>query len=207
MAREAMDSVGVDIALINSRQEVCEYFVDRYPDRFAACPYWDNLTPDPDNRVAGYRTQPGILAPRVLLMDFPSENANEEFQSRRLEPLFSAAEKHHLPLFVMAMGLAPSGSCGEATSPGFAAHGEQTDGHPGRNGSVSTATASPSCATPRKSQNRTRPSSSRELPGVSWTGPKAPSPNPGPREPATGETAPLWVPYGQGDRLIVQPDR
>jgi hypothetical protein len=37
LAREAMDAVGVDIALINSRQEVCDYFVTRL-DRFSSPP-------------------------------------------------------------------------------------------------------------------------------------------------------------------------
>jgi L-fuconolactonase len=106
LAREAMDSVGVDIALINSGQAVCDHFVARYPDRFAGCPYWDTETADVDAAVAGYRQRPGILAPRVLIMDFPSETARDDFKAGRLEQLFAAAERHRLPLFVMAMGLA-----------------------------------------------------------------------------------------------------
>jgi L-fuconolactonase len=106
LAREAMDSVGVDMALVNSRQEVCDYFVARYPDRFASCPYWDNATADVDGVVAGYRQRAGMLAPRVLIMDFPSERPSDDFKAGRLEPLFVAAERHQLPLFAMAMGLA-----------------------------------------------------------------------------------------------------
>jgi L-fuconolactonase len=120
LAREAMDSVGVDITLINSRHEVCDYAVARYPDRFVGCPYWDNETEDVDARVAGYRQRPGMLAPRVLIMDFPSEAPTDDFKTGRLEPLFAAAQRHHLPLFAMAMGLA------DQLVPVAAAHPELT---------------------------------------------------------------------------------
>jgi L-fuconolactonase len=119
LAREAMDSVGVDIMLINSRPEVCDYSVARYPDRFAGCPYWDNETEDVDARVAGYRQRPGMLASRVLIMDFPSEAPTDDFKTGRLEPLFAAAERHHLPLFAMAMGLADQLVPVAAAHPGF----------------------------------------------------------------------------------------
>jgi L-fuconolactonase len=120
LAREAMDSVGVDIALINSRHEVCDYAVTRYPDRFAGCPYWDNEIENVEARVAGYRQRPGILAPRVLMMEFPSEAPTDDFMTGRLEPLFAAAERRRLPLFAMAMGLA------DQLVPVAAAHPELT---------------------------------------------------------------------------------
>jgi L-fuconolactonase len=106
LAREAMDSVGVDVALVNSRQKVCDYFAARYPDRFAGCPLWDSRTADVDAWAAGYRDRPGILAVRVVLVDWATGAPVDNFTTGRLEPVFAAAERHRLPLFAMAMGLA-----------------------------------------------------------------------------------------------------
>lgn len=106
LAREAMDSVGVDVALINSRQEVCDYAVARYPDRFAGCGLFDSQTADVDAWAAGYRQRPGMLAARVLVVDWTTGAPTDDFRTGRLEPVFAAAERHHLPVFVMAMGLA-----------------------------------------------------------------------------------------------------
>jgi L-fuconolactonase len=105
LAREAMDSVGVDIALISSRPAVCDHFIERYPDRFAGSPYWDSSTQDVEDTVAAYRQRPGMLATRVLIMDHPSEEPSADFTSGRLEPLFTTAEQHQLPLFAMTMGI------------------------------------------------------------------------------------------------------
>jgi predicted TIM-barrel fold metal-dependent hydrolase len=106
LAREAMDSVGVDVALMNSRQEICDYAVGRYPDRFAGCGLFDSQTEDIDGWAAGYRQRPGMLAVRVLVVDWTTGAPTDDFRAGRLEPVFAAAERHRLPVFAMAMGLA-----------------------------------------------------------------------------------------------------
>jgi predicted TIM-barrel fold metal-dependent hydrolase len=106
LAREAMDSVGVDRALINSRQEVCDYAVAHYPDRFAGCGLWDTSVTDVDAWVAAYQQKPGMLALRILVVEWTTGEPTEDFAAGRLEPVFAAAEQHQLPVFAMAMGLA-----------------------------------------------------------------------------------------------------
>jgi predicted TIM-barrel fold metal-dependent hydrolase len=106
LAREAMDSVGVDVAVVNSGQEVCDYMVARYPDRFAACGLWDNSVEDVDGWVAHYRERPGMLGVRVLVVDWQTATPTADFLAGRLEPVFAAAERHELPVFAMAMGVA-----------------------------------------------------------------------------------------------------
>lgn len=106
MAREAMDSVGVDLALMNAGQELLDFAVARYPDRFAGCGRWDVRTPEVDRWVADYRRRSGMLAVRVDVVHWRTGTPSNAFTEGRIEPLFDAAERHHLPVFASAMGVA-----------------------------------------------------------------------------------------------------
>ena len=49
LAREAMDCVGVDAALLQAREIFCRSAISLYPDRFAACEIVDPNRPDLDD--------------------------------------------------------------------------------------------------------------------------------------------------------------
>lgn len=106
LAREAMDSVGVDIALMNTRQELLDFAIARYPDRFAGCGRLDVHAADMDEQVRTYRDRPGMLAVRTTAVNWATRQASDEFRSGMLEPLFTAADKHKLPVFLFASGIA-----------------------------------------------------------------------------------------------------
>jgi L-fuconolactonase len=106
LAREAMDSVGVDMALMNTRQELLDFAIARYPTRFAGCGRLDAQAPDLDEQVRTYRHRPGMLAVRTTAVNWATRQASDEFRSGMLEPLFAAAEKHKLPIFLFASGIA-----------------------------------------------------------------------------------------------------
>jgi L-fuconolactonase len=106
MAREALDCVGVDVALVNAHQDFLDFAVARYPDRFAGCARWSLDTPDVDEFVATYRDRPGMLAVRTGISHWATGQVSGEFKAGRLEPLLVAAEKHQVPVFMGAMGVA-----------------------------------------------------------------------------------------------------
>lgn len=87
LAREAMDCVGVDAALLNGPLEFMDAAIDRYPDRFAACVTWDVTIADPDEWIREFRQAPAHLAIRA------------GFANPALEPMFAAAEKQGVPVF------------------------------------------------------------------------------------------------------------
>src|ERR1700716_593816 len=73
LAREAMDSVGVDVALINSAQNFMDAAVQRYPHRFGGCGRIDHRAPDVDEQVAEYRQKPGMLAIRTSIANWQND--------------------------------------------------------------------------------------------------------------------------------------
>ncbi|HEV7649784.1 MAG TPA: amidohydrolase family protein [Actinophytocola sp.] len=105
LAREAMDSVGVDAALmLTGDARYCEYAIRTYPGRFAGC-----LTIDPDRAdiadfVAGFRDRPGMVALRVIARSWTDGELTAEFTDGRYEPALAAAEKHGVPVFIQAAG-------------------------------------------------------------------------------------------------------
>jgi predicted TIM-barrel fold metal-dependent hydrolase len=104
LAREAMDCVGVDRALINAADAFIDAALSRYPDRFAGCVSANPTRPDLMDYVAAYRTRPGMLAMRISIRDWRSGTLTREYVSGSFEPLFEAAEKHDLPLFISGQG-------------------------------------------------------------------------------------------------------
>jgi predicted TIM-barrel fold metal-dependent hydrolase len=104
LAREAMDSVGVDHAVINAGEAFIDAAVSRYPGRFAGCGSIGAKQPDIAAYVAGYRSRPGRLALRVGIRDWRAGTLTEEYRSGALEPLFAAAEKNQVPLFISGQG-------------------------------------------------------------------------------------------------------
>jgi hypothetical protein len=82
IAREAMDSVGVDAALVFARQEYMDACVERYPDRFAGALTFDYLAPDLEEQIAHYRERPGMLAGRNLFGNARDATLRPELPAR-----------------------------------------------------------------------------------------------------------------------------
>jgi L-fuconolactonase len=119
IAREAMDSVGVDAALVFARQEYMDACVERYPDRFAGALTFDYLAPDLEEQVAHYRERPGMLAGRNLFGNARDATLRPEFREGKFERLYSAAEKYNLPLFFSTHGHADALESVAAAHPGL----------------------------------------------------------------------------------------
>ena len=121
LAREAMDAVGVDRALLNTRQDLIDYAVNRYPERFAGClSGFDVRTPGLERRVRTFRERPGMLALRISVVDWATRQVTAEFGSGLYEPLLTAAEKFSVPVFLGAFGVP------RAVAPVAAAHPKLT---------------------------------------------------------------------------------
>jgi L-fuconolactonase len=108
LAREAMDCVGIDAGLINARTQYCEAAVSRYPDRFAACPFADLEVADVDGELSTFRDTPGWLALRVVIRSWRDGQLTPDFRAGRYEPVFAAAERHGVPIFIQAASQLPS---------------------------------------------------------------------------------------------------
>jgi predicted TIM-barrel fold metal-dependent hydrolase len=112
LAREAMDSVGVDIAVLHAARPVVEFCISRYPERFAGCiSYPDRaagqqgVTDAQLGEIAACRERPGMLAIRVGLVHWPTKRPHEDLLAGALEPVFTTAEQHRVPVFCLASGI------------------------------------------------------------------------------------------------------
>ena len=106
MTRAAMDAVGVDAAVVNTRAEsVIDYFTQRDPVRFAGCPSV-GAHADVDAEIARFADSPQIPAIRVHVVDWSTRTPNEAFQSGALGSVFASAQRHRVPVFLGAQGVA-----------------------------------------------------------------------------------------------------
>jgi L-fuconolactonase len=106
IAREAIDSVGVETALIFARREYCEAAVDRYPDRFGGAVPFDTLAdaPNLEEEVAAFRKRPGMVAIRNSPGNHLTAEIRPEFLEGKFERLYAACEEHGVPLFFSTHG-------------------------------------------------------------------------------------------------------
>lgn len=105
LAREAMDSVGVDVALAVTSEAFIEVAAERYPDRFAGVVTF-SPTGEGDLAAEAYRVRslPTTVAGRALVANWMDATIRPEFVAGRFDPLFAAAEKLGLPLFCSTHG-------------------------------------------------------------------------------------------------------
>jgi len=106
IAREAMDSIGVDAALVFARQDYMDACVARYPGRFAGALTFDYAAPGLEEQVATYRSRPGMLAGRNLVGNARDATLRPEFEAGAFERLYTYAERYDLPLFFSTHGWA-----------------------------------------------------------------------------------------------------
>lgn len=107
LAREAMDSVGVDAGLIHGTAEFSESAYRRYPDRFGgSLPLHDKdlHAIDLEDRIAGLRSHPGMLALRAIVRSWTNGELTKEYESGAYNRVFAFAEKYRVPIFVQAAG-------------------------------------------------------------------------------------------------------
>lgn len=104
IAREAIDCVGVDKALVFARQDFNQACVDNYPDRFAGVLVFNHMADDLEEQIANYRKIPGMLAGRNLVTDFVKLKIRDDFHNGNFDRYWAYAEKHKLPLFCSTHG-------------------------------------------------------------------------------------------------------
>src|SRR5260370_40435901 len=85
IAREAMDCVGVDAALVFARQEFMDACVARYPDRFAGALTFDFLAHDLEEQARRFRDPPNMLAGRNLVGSARDATLRPELPEGRFE--------------------------------------------------------------------------------------------------------------------------
>lgn len=106
IAREAMDSVGVDAALAVASEEYIAASVARYPDRFAGVVTFDHESKDLDADAARAKRLAGVVAGRALIANYLTAIIRPEFTEGRFDALFRAAAREGLPLFISSHGWA-----------------------------------------------------------------------------------------------------
>lgn len=99
LAREAMDAVGVDIALAVTSEAFIEVAHGRYPGRFPGVPVIFHMVPDMAAAVRRIRANPAMVAARALVGDYVTAVMRPEFAAGVYDPLYAAAEEVGLPIF------------------------------------------------------------------------------------------------------------
>lgn len=104
LAREAMDSVGVDIALVNDDEAFIDSCVTHHPDRFGGCGLVDPSEPDLVKVIASHSSRPARVAVRVIGRDWATGDLTEAFERGLYEDAFAAAQHHEMPVFLSVPG-------------------------------------------------------------------------------------------------------
>jgi L-fuconolactonase len=106
IAREAIDAVGIDMALVFASQPYMDACVARYPDRFVGALTFDYMADDLEEQIATFRDRPGMLAGRNLVGNAATAELRPEYGEGKFERLWAYAEKYQLPLFFSTHGWA-----------------------------------------------------------------------------------------------------
>ena len=106
IAREAMDSTGVDAALVVAGRPYVEACVARYPGRFIGVETFQATGAALAEAVEQARADPAYAAGRLLVTDFRTLELAPNFTNGGMDAGFAAAEAAGLPLFVSTHGQA-----------------------------------------------------------------------------------------------------
>ena len=99
MAREALDALGVDMALAVTKEEFIDLAQQRYPGRFPGVLTIMHTLPDLAAEVRRIRAHPAMVAGRALVGNFRDATMRPEFEQGVFDPLYAAAEEVGLPIF------------------------------------------------------------------------------------------------------------
>ncbi|MDB5392639.1 MAG: amidohydrolase 2 [Rhodospirillales bacterium] len=102
----AMDAVGVDHAIIAPRHDAAmgEYAVTQYPGRLGRVIMLDADAADIDEQVARAKATPGVVALRQVVSDYIGTRGAEDLKAGKFDPLFAAAQRHGIAIFLLAPG-------------------------------------------------------------------------------------------------------
>ncbi|WP_168355877.1 amidohydrolase family protein [Sphingomonas gei] len=106
LAREAMDSAGVDATLVVAALPYIDACVTRYPERFIGVETFMAKGAELAAAVERARDDKRVIAGRLLVTDFRTTELSESFTSGAMDAGFEAAEKVGLPLFLSTHGQA-----------------------------------------------------------------------------------------------------
>jgi len=106
IAREAMDSVGVDAALVVAALPYIDACVARYPGRFIGVETFMATGDELAAAVERARGDARLVAGRLLVTDFRTTELSPNFTSGGMDAGFAAAERVGLPLFLSTHGQA-----------------------------------------------------------------------------------------------------
>jgi len=118
LAREAIDCVGADRAIIFANKAFNQASVKYYPDLFAAVEVFDYAAPDLDEQMATFKKTPGMVGTRVLFTNY-GQVWREPNGQIKLNPLvrqgafdryFAIGAKYDIPMFVGAHEFASEAS-------------------------------------------------------------------------------------------------
>ena len=104
LAREAMDSIGVDIALAVTSEAFIQVAAERYPGRFPGVVTFSHNSQDLAADAARVRNDSIHVAGRALVGNWMDATLRPEFAAGKFDPLFAGAEKVGLPLFISTHG-------------------------------------------------------------------------------------------------------
>lgn len=99
LAREAMDAVGVDIALAVTSEAFYNLGHERFPGRFPGVHTFMHTHPDLASEVRRVRANPAVVAGRALVGDFINAVMRPEFAAGVFDPIYATAEEVGLPIF------------------------------------------------------------------------------------------------------------
>lgn len=106
LAREAMDSVGVDATLVVAALPYIDACVARYPGRFIGVETFMLRDAELAAAVERARGDARLVAGRLLVTDFRTTELSDAFASGAMDAGFEAAAKVGLPLFLSTHGQA-----------------------------------------------------------------------------------------------------
>ena len=106
LAREAMDSAGVDATLVVAALPYVDACVARYPGRFIGVETFMARGAELAAAVERARGDARLVAGRLLVTDFRTTELSEAFSSGAMDAGFEAAAKVGLPLFLSTHGQA-----------------------------------------------------------------------------------------------------
>ncbi len=99
LAREAMDAIGVDIALSVTSDKFIDVAHERFPGRFPGVHTFSHTNPDLASEVRRVRAHPAMVAGRALVGDFVNAVMRPEFAAGVFDPIYATAEEVGLPIF------------------------------------------------------------------------------------------------------------
>jgi predicted TIM-barrel fold metal-dependent hydrolase len=99
LAREAMDAIGVDIALAVTSEKFINLAHERFPGRFPGVHTFWHTQPDLAAEVRRIKAHPAMVAGRALVGDFVTAQMRPEFDQGVFEPIYATAEEVGLPIF------------------------------------------------------------------------------------------------------------